>query len=86
MEDLVTYLHMLNGTDLSDNRDYMLSSDDHELVPVIRTLASQFLLGADKNPLFEEIDTLHTKYGYFVVPRESGQAYIQTKKGFIVFG
>lgn len=86
MESLVVYIHMLEWSPLPDDRDHTLLVDDHEVIPVIQTLACQILLGADKKPLFDEIDALHTKHGYFVVPRESGQAHIQTKKGIIVFG
>ncbi len=94
MEDLVTYLRMLEESDIptiAEHEDVFLQHEDHELVGQIEGLATTLFIDEKGSPRFEDMDTLWHEHGFFVFPGERDQfgwltGCIRTKKGIIVFG
>jgi len=74
-----------------DDDDIRLDATDHPIVDEIEFIATQLFIDDEGSPKFDEMDTLHKVYGYFIYPGELDRfgwvtACLRTKKGIIVFG
>ena len=93
METLVRALQNIENSDLPDmdGDDVYLHENDHALVSVVKSLATDICISSQGEPLFHTIDQLQQEYGYCIFPGERDRfgwvtACLQTKKGIIVFG
>ena len=94
MQRLAECLQIIDASDLPDvpqHEDTYLSHHDHELVDEVASLATTLFVGQKGEGLFDEMDKLQERYGYFIFPGERDRfgwvtGCIQTKKGIIVFG
>ena len=94
MEELVSLLLEFEKSDLPNISDDMtpLPWSAHPLVGDIVCKANEVLTSQDGGPMFDAMDKLYHKYGYFIFPVERDRfgtwvtACIRTKKGVIAFG
>lgn len=91
MDRLVECLKIVESSSLPDDHENRLDTVDHPLIDEILFIADRLLITDKGEPAFDEIDRLYKEHGYFIYPGERDRfgwvtAFLQTKKGFIVFG
>ena len=90
VEELVSLLQTLELSNMPNNPDYILHSEDSDLVQYIEILASTTLIDDNGMNIYNNHDYLKSK-GFLITAGEQDRfgwlsGCIHTKKGIVVYG
>ena len=90
VEELVSLLQTLESSNMPNNPDYILHSEDSDLVQHIEILASTTLIDDNGMNIYKYHEYLKSN-GFLITPGERDRfgwlsGCIHTKKGIIIYG